>query len=140
MGVFATRAPYRPNPIGLSAVRLDRVEMHSRDGPVLHLSGVDLVNGTPILDIKPYVPQADCIPEASGGFTSSPFQRLEVEIPLELAASVPPEELAALKDTLSLDPRPQYQDDPERVYGLSFSGWEIKFRVEGVRLYVLALS
>lgn len=140
MGVFATRAPYRPNPIGLSAVRLDRVEMHPRDGPVLHLSGVDLVEGTPILDIKPYVPQADCIPEASGGFTSLPFQRLEVEIPAELAASVPPEELAVLEDTLSLDPRPQYQDDPERMYGLSFSGWEVKFRVEGSRLHVLALE
>ena len=82
MGVFATRAPFRPNPIGLSAVRLERVELHPLDGPVLHLSGVDLVDGTPILDIKPYVPLADCIPEASEGFTAVPYERLEIPNPL----------------------------------------------------------
>lgn len=140
MGVFATRAPFRPNPIGLSAVRLEKVELHPQDGPVLHLSGVDLVDGTPILDIKPYVPLADCIPEASEGFTASPYERLEVQIPPALAAVIPPEELAVLMDTLSLDPRPQYQDDPERVYGLSFSRWEIQFRVEGRCLHVLSLT
>lgn len=140
MGVFATRAPFRPNPIGLSAVRLERVELHPQDGPVLHLSGVDLVDGTPILDIKPYVPLADCIPEASEGFTSSPCERLDVEIPAALGASLPPEELAALTDTLSLDPRPRYQDDPERIYGLLFSGWEVKFRVMEGRLHVLSLE
>lgn len=140
MGVFATRAPFRPNPIGLSAVRLERVELHPQDGPVLHLSGVDLVDGTPILDIKPYVPLADCIPEAAEGFTASPYERLDVEIPAALAESMSPEELAALEDTLSLDPRPQYQDDPERVYGLLFSGREVKFRVAEGRLYVLSLE
>lgn len=140
MGVFATRAPFRPNPIGLSAVRLERVELHPQDGPVLHLSGVDLVDGTPILDIKPYVPLADCIPEAAEGFTASPYERLDVEIPAALAESMPPEELAALEDTLSLDPRPQYQDDPERIYGLLFSGREVKFRVAEGRLYVLSLE
>lgn len=140
MGVFATRAPFRPNPIGLSAVRLERVEMHPREGPVLHLSGVDLVDGTPILDIKPYVPLADCITEASAGFTASPLQRLEVDIPQALAAAMSPEERKALEDTLSLDPRPQYQDDPARVYGLSFSGWDIKFRVEGRHLHVFAVE
>lgn len=140
MGVFATRAPFRPNPIGLSAVRLERVELHPQDGPVLHLSGVDLVDGTPILDIKPYVPLADCIPEASEGFTASPYPRLDVEIPSALGESMPPEELAALEDTLSLDPRPQYQDDPERVYGLLFSGLEVKFRVAEGRLHVLSLK
>ena len=139
MGVFATRSPFRPNPIALSCVKLAGIRQ-TADGPVIRVLGADLVDGTPILDIKPYVPQADCIPEASGGFTSLPFQRLEVEIPAELAASVPPEELAVLEDTLSLDPRPQYQDDPERMYGLSFSGWEVKFRVEGSRLHVLALE
>ena len=138
-GVFATRAPFRPNPIGLSAVRLERVELHPLDGPVLHLSGVDLVDGTPILDIKPYVPLADCIPEASEGFTAVPYERLDVEIPESFGGSMSPEERSALEDTLSLDPRPQYQDDPERVYGLLFSGWEVKFRVEGSRLLVLAL-
>lgn len=137
LGVFATRAPYRPNPVGLSAVRLEGVEMHPQDGPVLHLSGIDLVDGTPILDIKPYIPLADCIPEASEGFTASPYERLEVDFPAALAHAMPEDELAALTDTLSLDPRPQYQDDPERAYGLSFSGWEVKFRVEGRRLYVL---
>lgn len=140
MGVFATRAPFRPNPIGLSAVRLERVELHPLDGPVLHLSGVDLVDGTPILDIKPYVPLADCIPEASEGFTAVPYERLDVEIPDSFGGSMSPEERSALEDTLSLDPRPQYQDDPERVYGLLFSGWEVKFKVEGKRLYVLSLE
>ena len=140
MGVFATRAPFRPNPIGLSAVRLERVELHPLDGPVLHLSGVDLVDGTPILDIKPYVPLADCIPEASEGFTAVPYERLDVEIPESFGGSMSPEERSALEDTLSLDPRPQYQDDPERVYGLSFSGWEVKSKVEGKRLCVLSLE
>lgn len=92
MGVFATRAPFRPNPIGLSAVRLEKVELHPQDGPVLHLSGVDLVDGTPILDIKPYVPLADCIPEASEGFTAVPYERLDVEIPAALGGTMTPEE------------------------------------------------
>lgn len=140
MGVFATRAPFRPNPIGLSAVRLERVELHPQDGPVLHLSGVDMMDGTPILDIKPYVPLADCIPEALEGFTAVPYKRLAVEIPAGLGASMPPEEREALADTLALDPRPQYQDDPERIYGLLFSGWEVKFRVEQGRLRVLSIE
>ncbi|KAA4271968.1 tRNA (N6-threonylcarbamoyladenosine(37)-N6)-methyltransferase TrmO, partial [Bacteroides ovatus] len=118
----------------------DRVELHPLDGPVLHLSGVDLVDGTPILDIKPYVPLADCIPEASEGFTAVPYERLDVEIRESFGGSMSPEERSALEDTLSLDPRPQYQDDPERVYGLLFSGWEVKFKVEGKRLRVLSLE
>ena len=113
---------------------------HPLDGPVLHLSGVDLVDGTPILDIKPYVPLADCIPEASEGFTAVPYERLDVEIPESFGGSMSPEERSALEDTLSLDPRPQYQDDPERVYGLLFSGWEVKFKVEEKRLRVLSLE
>lgn len=140
MGVFATRAPFRPNPIGLSAVKLERVELHPQDGPVLHLSGVDLIDGTPILDIKPYVPLADCIPEASAGFTASRYERLEVLFPHELASEMEEDQLQTLKDTLSLDPRPQYQDDPERVYGLAFCGWEVRFRVEGRCLSVLSLN
>lgn len=140
MGVFATRAPFRPNPIGLSAVRLERVEIHPQRGPVLHLSGVDLVDGTPILDIKPYVPLADCIPNATEGFTSVPYKRLTVDIPDFLAGVMSPEELMTLKDTLSLDPRPQYQQDPERIYVLLFSCWEVRFRVANRHLSVLSLQ
>ena len=140
LGVFATRSPFRPNPIGLSCVELSGVEWDTPDGPVLHVRGADLVDGTPILDIKPYVPLADCIPEASEGFTAVPYERLDVEIPESFGGSMSPEERSALEDTLSLDPRPQYQDDPERVYGLSFSGWEVKFKVEEKRLRVLSLE
>ncbi len=139
MGVFATRAPYRPNPIGVSAVKLERIEMHPTDGPVLHLSGVDLMDGTPILDIKPYVPLADCIPQATEGFTASPYERLNVEMPDELKALVPPEDLPALLDTLSLDPRPQYQDDPDRIYGLLFNELDVKFKVQGATLTVVGI-
>ena len=140
MGVFATRSPFRPNPLGLSCVQLVKADLHTKDGPVLYVAGADLVDGTPILDIKPYVPLADCIPEASEGFTAVPYERLDVEIPESFGGSMSPEERSALEDTLSLDPRPQYQDDPERVYGLLFSGWEVKFKVEGKRLRVLSLE
>ena len=139
VGVFATRSPFRPNGLGLSAVELERVALDEPDAPVLYVRGADMVSGTPILDIKPYVPLADCIPEASEGFTAVPYERLDVEIPAALGCTMTPEERKALADTLALDPRPQYQDDPERVYGLLFSGWEVKFRVEGSRLLVLAL-
>ena len=139
MGVFATRSPFRPNPIALSCVKLAGIRQ-TADGPVIRVLGADLVDGTPILDIKPYVPLADCIPEASEGFTAVPYERLDVEIPESFGGSMSPEERSALEDTLSLDPRPQYQDDPERVYGLLFSGWEVKFKVEEKRLRVLSLE
>ena len=137
MGVFATRAPFRPNPIGLSAVRLERVELHPLDGPVLHLSGVDLVDGTPILDIKPYIPYADSHPDAMGGFASVPAgETLEVVIPPELLARIPEAHREALRGVLAQDPRPHYQKDPERIYGFPFAGMEVRFSVDGTRLTV----
>lgn len=140
IGVFATRSPYRPNAIGLSCVKLMAVE-NSREGPVLKVSGADLMNGTPIYDIKPYLPYTDCRPEATGGFTDRTEKRtVEVEIPEELSAGMGPEALEALKAVLREDPRPAYQDDPERIYAFEFSGKHIEFRVEGQRLTVLAIQ
>ena len=137
MGVFATRSPFRPNPIGLSCVKIDRVEHHPELGPVIHVLGADLLDGTPILDLKPYLPYADAHPEAAGGFTDG-YQgyRLEVNFPPELLAAVPLENREALQGVLAQDPRPAYQRDPERVYGLPFAGLEVRFTVDGDRLTV----
>ena len=134
MGVFATRSPFRPNPIGLSCVRLEGVEWDTPEGPVLHVSGADLVDGTPILDVKPYIPYADCHPEAAGGFAgSAPERALAVECPPGLLSQVPEGRRAALLGVLGQDPRPSYQDDPGRVYGFGFAGLEVRFTVrEGV--------
>ena len=134
LGVFATRSPFRPNPLGLSCVKLEKVELSTTDGPVLWVSGADLVDGTPILDIKPYLPYADCRPEAVGGFAGVvPEGRLTVDIPPELLSRVPEDRREALTGVLSLDPRPPYQNDPDRVYGFGFAGLEVRFRVrEGV--------
>lgn len=130
IGVFASRSPFRPNPIGLSCVRLEGVEWDTPDGPVLHVSGADLVDGTPIWDIKPYVPYADCHPEATGGFAdTAPEARLAVEFPPELLSRVPGERRAALIGVLAQDPRPPYQHDPGRVYGFVFAGLEVRFTV-----------
>lgn len=138
MGVFATRSPFRPNPIALSAVKLDRVEMTADLGPVIHIRGADLMNGTPILDIKPYIPYADCHPEALGGFAAAPAgETLEVTIPEDLLARVPQDRREALRGVLAQDPRPHYQSDPERVYGFGFAGLEVKFSVDGSRLRVV---
>ncbi len=130
LGVFATRSPFRPNAIGLSCVKLDRVELHTSEGPVLHVSGVDLMDGTPILDVKPYIPYADSHPEATEGFTSQHWERaLEVQFPEHLLEQVPEDKRDALIGVLENDPRPSYQKDPERVYGLPFGGTEVKFTV-----------
>ena len=138
IGVFASRSPFRPNPIGLSCVRLERVEWDTPDGPALIVSGADLVDGTPILDIKPYVPYADCRPEAKGGFAAAaPEGALAVEIPPELLERVRPDKRAALLGVLAQDPRPSYQDDPGRVYGFGFAGLEVRFRVEEGALTVV---
>lgn len=137
MGVFATRSPFRPNPVGLSAVKLAGIEAAGPSGPVLRVRGADLVDGTPILDIKPYLPYADCIPEASGGFAPQPaLAPLTVEIPPALLERVPPERREALEAVLAQDPRPRYQADPERIYGFTFAGLEVRFTVEGEWLTV----
>ena len=141
MGVFATRSPFRPNPIGLSCVRLLEVGRDKRLGPVLKVAGADLMDGTPIYDIKPYLPYADCKPEAVGGFAARPKEAdLAVDCPPGLLAAVPEGKRAALLAVLAQDPRPQYQDDPERIYGMAFAGLEVKFRVKGNRLTVTELA
>ena len=137
MGVFATRSPFRPNPIGLSCVALEGIQRHPEYGPVLLVRGADLMDGTPIYDIKPYLPYADCRPEAAGGFASQPKEpTLQVEIAPELLAQVPEELREALLGVLAQDPRPQYQHRPDRVYGLEFGPLEVKFTVEGELLTV----
>ena len=137
MGVFATRSPFRPNPIALSSVKLAGIEQTAEQGPVLHIRGADLMDGTPILDIKPYIPYADAHPEALGGFAAVPAgETLEVIIPPELLEKIPPERREALRGVLAQDPRPHYQDDPGRIYGFGFAGMEVKFSVEGTRLTV----
>ena len=138
LGVFATRSPFRPNPIGLSVVRLEGVERDPKLGPVLVVSGADLLDGTPILDIKPYIPYADAHPEASGGFTEQTVSHhLDVDFPDQLLQRVPPDKRAALTGVLAQDPRPSYQDDPARIYGFPFAGMEVRFRVEGEQLTVV---
>lgn len=137
MGVFATRSPFRPNPIALSSVRLAGIERAAEHGPVLRILGADLMDGTPILDIKPYIPYADCHPNALGGFASVPAgETLEVVIPEDILPRIPAERLEALRGVLAQDPRPHYQNDPERVYGFGFAGMEVKFSVDGGRLTV----
>ena len=140
MGVFATRSPFRPNSLGLSCVRLLRVERDEERGPVLIVGGADLLDGTPIFDIKPYLPYADCRPEALSGFAPDPGATLRVEFPPGTEERFPPEKRAALRGVLANDPRPRYQDDPERVYGLDFAGRNVKFRVEGDTLTVIAVE
>ena len=130
MGVFATRSPFRPNPIGLSCVKLLGIEADPELGPVLRIAGADLMDGTPIFDIKPYVPYADCHPEAAGGFTTTTaMPSVEVVFPDALLEQVPEDKRSALLGVLRQDPRPRYQDDPERIYGLGFAGMNVKFRV-----------
>ena len=130
MGVFATRSPFRPNPIGLSCVRLEKVELNTPDGPVIHVAGADLMDGTPIYDIKPYLPFADSRPEATGGFADPAYSySLEVNCPEELLARFPEDARQALIDILRQDPRPSYQKDPERVYGVPFHGMDVRFTV-----------
>ena len=140
LGVFATRSPFRPNPIGLSCVRLEGLRQDPVLGPVLTVSGADLLDGTPIYDIKPYLPYADCRPEAVGGFAASaPEEKLRVVIPDNVKNKIPAEKLEALTGVLSLDPRPSYQNDPERVYGLRFSDYNVRFTVDGDVLTVLEI-
>lgn len=141
MGVFATRSPFRPNPIGLSCVRLEGIRREPELGHVLEVSGADLMDGTPILDIKPYIPYADCHPDAAAGFTAqTQTHRLRVECPPELWEAVPAAERDGLRGVLENDPRPSYQHDPERVYGMEFSGLEVHFVVDGAVLTVTGIT
>ena len=141
LGVFATRSPFRPNPLGLSCVRIERIDFDCPDAPVIHVLSADLMDGTPIYDIKPYIPYSDAHPEASGGFTDSEdWKPLKVWIPdtvrADLELRLGPEGLETLVGVLALDPRPRYQDDPERVYGMPFCGLDIRFKTEAGSLTV----
>ena len=138
MGVFATRSPFRPNAIGLSCVELEKVEQDRELGPVIHVRGVDLMDGTPIFDIKPYLPAFESIPEAKGGFADN-FKdyALKVEYDESILNKLPENKRKSLLDVLAGDPRPSYQDDPERIYGFGYGGYEIKFKVNGDTVYLV---
>lgn len=139
MGVFATRSPFRPNPLGLSCVRIAAIDLDTPDGPVIHVTGADLMDGTPIYDIKPYIRYADSRPEAVCGYVDSLRERsLKVIMPSELSARITDKEvIPSLIETLQLDPRPSYHDDPEREYGMSFAGYNIRFKVNDDILQVI---
>lgn len=140
-GVFATRSPFRPNPIGLSSVKLERIVLDEMEGPVLYVSGADLMHGTPIYDIKPYLPYTDCHPDAVGGFADAFVDyKLNVIVPESLLAQIPEEKREALIGVLSQDPRPSYQNDSERVYGVTFGRQNIKFQVKAYTLTVIAIE
>lgn len=140
MGVFATRSPFRPNPIGLSCVRLEGIRREPELGHVLEVSGADLMDGTPILDIKPYLPYADCHPEALGGFAPTGGAELAVDCPPQLLERLPEDKARALLAVLARDPRPSYQHDPDRVYGMDFAGHNVRFSVSGNTLIVLSIE
>lgn len=141
MGVFATRSPFRPNSIGLSCVKLDRIDYDKNLGTVLHVSGCDLMNGTPIYDIKPYLPYCDSVPDAVGGFTETLGERkLQVNISEEFLGRVPEDKREELLGVLQGDPRPSYQDDPEREYGFTFADFEVSFRVDKKNLTVTKIE
>jgi tRNA-Thr(GGU) m(6)t(6)A37 methyltransferase TsaA len=141
MGVFATRSPFRPNALGLSSVKLDGIELHPELGPILHVSGADLMDNTPIYDIKPYLPYTDSHPEAAGGF-ADPIKdyALEVEFPEQLLRMIPSQHREALLGVLAHDPRPSYHNDPERIYGFGFAGFNIRFTVQGNLLSVCEVT
>ena len=141
VGVFASRSPFRPNPIGLSAVRLKQIIFDPARGPLLYVAGADLLDGTPIFDIKPYLPAFDSLPEARGGFAAEvSAYRLSVDFPGELLEKIPVPKRSALLALLTEDPRPAYQEDPERVYGLVYAGFEVRFRVEEKTLVVTEVA
>ena len=130
MGVFATRSPFRPNPVGLSCVKLEKIDLESKEAPVLIVSGADLMDGTPIYDIKPYLPYVDSHPDAAGGFALQSHEGfLQVNVPSGLLERIPPDRRDALLAVLAQDPRPAYQNTPDRVYGMEYAGFEIRFTV-----------
>ena len=137
-GVFATRSPFRPNPVGMSSVKIEDIQLHTEKGPVITVSGIDMMNGTPIYDIKPYLPHVDCHPEALGGFIGQfKAYRLKVDCAQEFLVRFPPDKREALLGVLAQDPRPAYQNDPKRMYGVNFAGHNVRFRVENdcLRVY-----
>ena len=141
VGVFASRSPFRPNSLGLSCVRLDRVELHPQLGPVLHVLGADLMDGTPIFDVKPYVTYADSRPDARSGFVDEEqWEPLQVEMPADVIAVFSAEEQEALRSILVQDPRPRYHDDDTRIYGMPFAGRDVRFRVSGGVLTVVGVK
>ena len=139
MGVFATRSPFRPNPLGLTCVKLEGIELSGPQGPLLRVAGADLMDGTPIFDIKPYIPYADCHPEATGGFTDDiRYERLDVDFPEALLGEIPPDKRQALIEVLAQDPRPGYRHgEASRRYGVAFAGYDVRFTVEGNALTVV---
>lgn len=137
VGVFATRSPFRPNPIGLSCVTLEDVQLHTPQGPVLVVGGADLLDGTPIYDIKPYLPYVDSHPDARGGFGSEKAEyALQVDFPSELERVIAPDKREALRGLLAGDPRPSYQNDPDRIYGVRYADYNVKFTVRDGVLHV----
>ena len=141
MGVFATRSPFRPNSLGLSSVRLLGVEQTENEGTVIHVAGADLMDGTPIFDIKPYIPYGDCHPDATGGFTDTAGEfLLNVNFPEELLKKLPEKKRSAAIGVLSHDPRPSYQRKPDRIYGLTFAGFDIRFTVTDDQLTVVEVT
>ncbi len=141
MGVFASRSPFRPNSIGLSCVKLISIDETEENGIVLTVSGADLLDGTPIIDIKPYLPYVDAHPEASGGFALQKKEgSLEIDFPPELFAIIPKGKQEALTAVLKQDPRPQYQSDPERIYGLEFAGYDVRFKISGNLLTIVEIQ
>lgn len=138
VGVFASRSPFRPNRLGLSCVRINKVELSTTEGPVIHVLGADLMDGTPIYDVKPYVAYADAHPDARSGFVDEhQWRPMEVVIPASCRQPFTDEQLEALSEVLAQDPRPRYHDDPERVYGMPFAGRDVKFRVSNGVVYVI---
>ena len=142
MGVFATRSPFRPNPLGLSCVEIDSIELDTADGPVIYVKGADLMDGTPIYDIKPYIKYADARPHATCGYVDNLNERsLKVVLPPDMAPKVEDKTvLVSLVQTLSLDPRPSYHDDPEREYGMAFAGMNVRFKVSSNVLTVVDIN
>ena len=141
VGVFASRSPFRPNRLGLTCAYINKVELHPKLGPVIHVQGADLMDGTPIYDIKPYVRYADAHPEARSGFVDQKeWERLEVVIGPEQAARFSDDELSGLLEVLSFDPRPQYHNDAERIYGMPYAGRDVRFRVKDGKLIVVSID
>lgn len=141
MGVFATRSPFRPNSLGLSSVKILGLEETAQHGTVIHVAGADLMDGTPIFDIKPYIPYSDCHPDALGGFTDTAEDFiLQVQFPAQLLEKIPENKREALLGVLSHDPRPSYQQDPDREYGLTFANCNIRFQVQDKQLTVLSVD